>query len=131
VAAKLVTVQYAKIEGKKPIFTVAEALYVYIHSNISHFVCFQLCDLVINSEAKSFFVPTHEREIKNGEADVMLKVSGIEKVQGHIYMGSQSHFYMEPQTSYAVPDEDNRMQVHHTFVTITLFHHSLIVKRMS
>lgn len=60
-------------------------------------------------EKKSFTAP--ERFIKRGDAKAALK-KAPKKLKGILEIGGQEHFYLEPQTSLAYPEESGRIHVH-------------------
>jgi len=52
-------------------------------------------------------------EYKVGDADAELaKADASRTFSGRVLCNSQQHFYMEPQSSYATPDEDGKLTVH-------------------
>lgn len=92
--ARAVVAAYDR-QGLAPVLTTEEAV----------------ANAVAEGREKEAVIGTHE--FKRGdtkEADG--KDTKGHKISGNIFMASQQHFYMEPQTSYAIPDEDGRMKVH-------------------
>jgi len=87
--AKAVQVKY-DTEGKKPVLTIADAL----------------------AEEDPFYKTEIYNEYKMGDADAAL-AKAEHKVEGKAVMGSQYHFYLEPQAAYAIPEEDNSFTIHH------------------
>eukprot|EP01137_Pigoraptor_chileana_P023873 Opistho-2@90910 len=86
-AAKLVTVEY---EVKTPIFTIDDAI-----------------------KAGSFFELNDPlAKVVSGDVDSALKQCDF-VCSGEVRYGDQSHFYMEPQATYAVPSRDGSGMVVH------------------
>jgi xanthine dehydrogenase large subunit len=61
-------------------------------------------------EQRSFHTP-EGLKIARGEAEEALERADY-KLSGEVFMGGQDHFYLEPQTSWALPEEDGSVHVH-------------------
>lgn len=85
-AVKLVKVQYDR-EGKNPVITHEQAF-----------------------AEKDDFVSPVKNDYKGGDVEVALK-EAKHTFEGKIYVGTQKHFYMEPQSAYVVPEEDGSVHV--------------------
>jgi len=83
-ATKYVVVRYDR-GGKRPVVTLAQAQ---------------------QQKTKQFV--TNQTTLGESEADG----KNEHTVKGKIFMNTQQHFYMEPQVSYCVPDEDGKMAVY-------------------
>lgn len=76
-------------------------------------VDYEEMDAIITIEdarkAKSFHSVVHE--IVDGDVDKALAEADV-TVEGEVAMAGQEHFYLETNTSYAVPGEDGELTVH-------------------
>lgn len=87
-AARAVVVTYEEVKGATPVLSFVEGI-----------------------ERKSFLPPGNVKEIACGDADKALAQAKHRK-GGRVETGGQKHFYLEPQTTLAVPTENGVLQLY-------------------